>query len=88
MLEGLRAESRERRAEVIPARSLLALCTPHSALHSKSRTTRIRTVTFRVRAGDAASNTLVPSMESAWWESNPRPASYKDAALTAVLNRL
>ena len=26
--------------------------------------------------------------QSAWWESNPRPASYKDAALTAVLNRL
>ena len=39
----------------------------------------------RLRAGDAAANTLVPSIESAWWESNPRPASYKDAALTAEL---
>ena len=27
----------------------------------------------------------VPSIQSARWESNPRPASYKDAALTAEL---
>jgi hypothetical protein len=39
----------------------------------------------RLRAGDAAANTSVPSIESARWESNPRPASYKDAALTTEL---
>ena len=39
----------------------------------------------RLRAGDAATNTSVPSIESARWESNPRPASYKDAALTTEL---
>ena len=39
----------------------------------------------RLRAGDAAANTSVPSIESAQWESNPRPASYKDAALTTEL---
>ena len=39
----------------------------------------------RLRAGDAAANTLVPSIESARWELNPRPASYKDAALTIEL---
>ncbi len=38
-------------------------------------------------AGSAAANTLVPCccLQSARWESNPRPASYKDAALTAEL---
>ena len=39
----------------------------------------------RLRAGDAAANTLVPLIESARWELNPRPASYKDAALTVEL---
>ena len=39
----------------------------------------------RLRAGHAATNTSVPSIESARWESNPRPASYKDAALTTEL---
>ena len=38
-----------------------------------------------VRTRDAAANTSIPfvCIQSARWELNPRPASYKDAALTA-----
>ena len=38
-----------------------------------------------VRTRDAAANTSIPffCFQSARWELNPRPASYKDAALTA-----
>ena len=39
----------------------------------------------RLRAGDAAANTLVPSIESARRESNPRLGAYKAPALTAEL---
>src|SRR5438046_1768994 len=39
----------------------------------------------RLRAGNAAANTLVLWNQLARWELNPRPASYKDAALTAEL---
>ena len=39
----------------------------------------------RLRAGNAAANTLVLCLQLARWELNPRPASYKDAALTAEL---
>ena len=39
----------------------------------------------RLRAGNAAANTLVLCNQLARWELNPRPASYKDAALTAEL---
>ena len=39
----------------------------------------------RLRAGNAAANTLVLGLQLARWELNPRPASYKDAALTAEL---
>jgi hypothetical protein len=46
---------------------------------------------LRLRAGDAAGNTSVPcfisfvDIQLARKELNPRPASYKDAALTAEL---
>ena len=36
-------------------------------------------------AGSAAANTLILCFMLARWELNPRPASYKDAALTAEL---
>jgi hypothetical protein len=39
----------------------------------------------RLRAGNAAANTLILCFMLARWELNPRPASYKDAALTAEL---
>ena len=39
----------------------------------------------RLRAGNAAANTLILYFMLARWELNPRPASYKDAALTAEL---
>jgi hypothetical protein len=39
----------------------------------------------RLRAGNAAANTLILCFVLARWELNPRPASYKDAALTAEL---
>jgi hypothetical protein len=39
----------------------------------------------RLRAGNAAANTLVLCNQLARWELNPRPTSYKDAALTAEL---
>src|SRR6059058_6004525 len=39
----------------------------------------------RLRAGNAAANTLILCIQLARWELNPRPASYKDAALTAEL---
>src|SRR5687767_3996329 len=39
----------------------------------------------RLRAGNAAANTLVLWNQWARWELNPRPTSYKDAALTAEL---
>jgi hypothetical protein len=35
----------------------------------------------RLRAGNAAANTLILCFMLARWELNPRPASYKDAAL-------
>ena len=35
----------------------------------------------RLRAGNAAANTLILRFMLARWELNPRPASYKDAAL-------
>jgi len=38
-----------------------------------------------LRARDAATSTLVLWNQLARWELNPRPASYKDAALTAEL---
>ena len=39
----------------------------------------------RLRAGNAAANTLILCFMLARWELNPRPASYKYAALTAEL---
>ena len=39
----------------------------------------------RLRAGNAAANTLVLCLQLARWELSPRPTSYKDAALTAEL---
>ena len=38
-----------------------------------------------LRARDAAASTLVLWNQLAQWELNPRPATYKDAALTAEL---
>ena len=47
--------------------------------------TRLGPSPHQLRARNAAANTLVLRLELARWELDPRPASYKDAALTAEL---